>query len=189
MQLAIAIIFIIVLMNLWLSNVRKDEFVLAQHFSQMGEQYLQQTAMSISQLQQTKKKKSVEQFIQKLVEQEHIKSVQVYDAGGQKVAEAGQAESALSLYGADTNSPDAKDNSDQFTPFVMSLTSDPNSGFVRLDVKASVITQALAEENNNQQQLARVMLLMAGCAGFFLTRGLSRFSRQGFRVANQKQQA
>lgn len=181
MQLAIAIICIIILMNMWLDNVRKDERVLAQHFDKIGEKYLQQAAIGVRSMQSKNDKAALVQYLEQLATEDEVDSIQVYGATGEKLAESGNASLMPTAY-------DVKHQpfNEATVPFVKALSDEKGSGFIRIDLVKSEMIDALAKENSDQQQLTRLMLLIAGITGFFITRGLSRFSRQGFRV-EQKQ--
>lgn len=184
MQLAIAIVFIIVLMNIWIENVQKDQQVVNAHFHQMGNQYIHQLNMGLSVFLQNGNHKGVEKFITTLAEEPHITSIFLYDSSGQALAQAGEEVSIKSLYGLE---PNTENLSGQLVPFVAEIRTDKVLGYVRINLIKGNIVDALSKENSDQQRLVRMMLMMAGLAGFFLTRGLSRFSRQGFRVAPKVQ--
>lgn len=180
MQLAIAIVFIIILMNIWIENVQKDQQVVNAHFNQISDQYIQQLNMGLSVFLENGKQQDVETFINKLVSESHITSIFLYDVTGQTLAQAGEEVSIKSLYGLE---PNTRDLSRQLVPFVAEIRTDKVLGYVRINILKSAIVDVLNKENHDQQQLVRMMLMMAGLVGFFLTRGLSRFSRQGYRIA------
>ena len=54
---------------------------------------------------------------------------------------------------------------------------------MRLTLDKKYLTLDLLKNNDEQFTLLRLMMIIAGIVGFLLTRGLNRFSRQGFRLA------
>ncbi len=179
MQLAIAIIFIIVLMNIWIENVQKDKQVVDAHFNYISDQYIHQINISLTVLLDKNRYSEIKQYLDSLAKESLITSVFLYDVTGQTIAQAGKPVSIKSLYGLE---PSTRNVSSEAVPFVSELRTDKVLGYVRINVIKNAIVEKLHKENQDQQQLVRIMLMMAGVAGFFLTRGLSRFSRQGFRA-------
>ena len=70
-------------------------------------------------------------------------------------------------------------------PFVEEIRTENIEGYVRVTLKKSLLTQALHQADMENSERQRVLMVIAGIVGFFLTRGLSRFSRQGFRLSKQ----
>ena len=94
----------------------------------------------------------------------------------------GEASASIkSLYGID-ESLQTLNKSAQYSPFVSEIRTDKLIGYLRLTIEKSYLTSTLAKNNNNTQTLYRFLLIIAGLVGFLLTRGLNRFSRQGFRM-------
>ncbi len=179
MQLAIAIVFIIVLMNIWIENVQRDQQVVNQHFKQVGDNYIHQTNISLRVLLAAGNRENIQVYLDNLVDEPYIASVLLYDETGQLTAQAGDQRTVVELFGLAPNTLNIAENT---VPFVSEIRAQKVLGYVRVNMVKAQLVQQLNQENNDQQQLVRIMLIMAGLAGFFLTRGLSRFSRQGFRV-------
>jgi len=59
-------------------------------------------------------------------------------------------------------------------------------GYVRVTVKKNYFIDDLNTTNYDNHALIRLMMIIAVCIGFLLTRGLNRFSRQGFRPPIEK---
>ena len=87
------------------------------------------------------------------------------------------------LYGIAQGSDDT---SKQYVAFTHEIRGDELQGYLRLNVVRDVLIKPLEKQLFSQNELFRLMLLIAVAAGFLLTRGSSRFSRQGLRLAKKK---
>jgi len=185
MQLAIAIAFIVVLMNLWLYSQTQDKQTIEQHFYDVGQQYLQQALVGLSVLTSEVKtkqsRKLLQSYIDELQEAKVIKEVHLYDPSGQLVLSSEHAKTINALYGLS----DKKLNKSEFSvPFVGEIHNGQLLGYVRLTLDKKYLTANLLKNTDEQFTLLRLMMIIAGIVGFLLTRGLNRFSRQGFRLAD-----
>ncbi len=187
MQLAIAIVLIIILMNILLFSQGQNQTNIEQHFRTIGEQYTQQSSNSLSLLLSNKKTKQTQQYIDQLVTLIDVKEAHVYDVSGQLLFHSTESNSINELYGI---SEFRVDNSALFIPFVSEVRTLDNQlqGYVRLTLLKSNITEPLLVMNDDNFELFRILLVLAGIIGFLLTRGLNRFSRQGYRLHQKKQQ-
>jgi membrane protein len=70
-------------------------------------------------------------------------------------------------------------------PFVSEIRKERLIGYVRLTLDKNYLTTKLLKNNDQQFTLLRLMMIIAGVVGFLLTRGLNRFSRQGFRLVDK----
>lgn len=193
LQLLSAILLIVLLMTLWLSTAEKSEQALSLHFEQTAEKFLEQAIVGVSVLLVEKETaKSIkarnvqlQTYINHLGEADFIKQVHLYDATGLllfKSDSGGEASASIkSLYGID-ESLQTLDKSRKYSPFISEIRTDKLVGYLRLTIEKSYLTAALAKDNDNTQTLYRFLLIIAGLVGFLLTRGLNRFSRQGFRM-------
>ncbi|WDE12850.1 AhpA/YtjB family protein [Thalassomonas haliotis] len=193
LQLAIAIVFIIVLMNLWLAVANRGQVTIEQHFDHLGDIYLEQVAVAVlTLLEKNQKEKSPRQgnnrqdlqlYIDQLGQMPMVKDVSLYDPQGRLLVQSNSAETVKDLFGL---SPASSDRSKFYVPFVQELRNDKLRGYLRLSIEKSAFTSELNTTNHDAQRLLGLMLIMAGLTGFLLTRGFSRFSRQGYRLAKPK---
>ena len=185
MQLAIAIAFIVLLMNLWIYSQTQTEQTINQHFYDVGEQYLQQTSAGVSVLTtEIKSKQSrilMQNYVDELQQAQAIKEIHLYDVTGQLLISSKGAKSVKALYGLSENK---LNKSEGFPPFVGEIRQKTLLGYVRLTLDKRYLTEKLLTNSDEQFTLLRLMMIIAGIVGFLLTRGLNRFSRQGFRLAN-----
>jgi len=184
LQLAIAIVFIVVLMNLWLALGNRGQATIEQHFDHLGDVYLEQAAVAVLTLleknqQNEDNRQDLQAYIEQLGQMPMVKDVALYDARGRLLAQSSASETVKGLYGL---SPATSDRSRRYVPFVQELRNDKLRGYLRLSIEKSVFTSQLNVTNYDSQRLLGIMLLMAGLTGFLLTRGFSRFSRQGYRL-------
>jgi membrane protein len=193
LQLLSAILLIVLLMTLWLSTAEKSEQALSLHFEQTAEKFLEQAIVGVSVLlveKKTAKSKKAQNaqlqtYINQLGEADFIKQVHLYDETGLllfKSDSGGEASASIkSLYGID-ESLQTLNKSRKYSPFVSEIRTSKLVGYLRLTIEKSYLTTGLAKNNDNTQTLYRFLLIIAGLVGFLLTRGLNRFSRQGFRI-------
>ena len=181
LQLACGIVIIVVLMNILLDNYHRQAQVIYAQEQQYGNDYIEQAAYGVILLIKQGKKSQVNDYLEKLTLPAVVRSVTLYDQTGQTIGQAGEATSINVLYGVHSLNQQL-DNSSGLKQFVVELRDEKLYGYLRLTVVEHVWQQSLIAANNDSQELMRIMLLLAGLAGFFLTRGLSRFSRQGYRI-------
>ncbi len=193
MQLAIAIVLIIVVMNIWISSDQQSKLVINEHFNAIGQDYITQASAAVSQLITEQENNShysrqLKHYLQSLVAAKAINSVSFYDETGQLIINIHNDPSINELYAVNTKK---QRNTEQLVPFVSELRhlKQVNNGvaqlqgYLRLTMNKAVVTQVLTQAERDKSQLERLMLIMAGFIGFLLTRGLNRFSRQGYRLA------
>jgi membrane protein len=184
MQLAIAIAFIVVLMNFWIYSETQNKQTINQHFYDVGQQYLHQTSAGLSVLAtevKTKQSKlSLEKYIDGMQEVPSIKEIHLYDESGQLILSSKHAKSVKALYGL---SEQQLNKSEFLVVFISEIRNDKLLGYVRLTLDKKYLTTKLLKNNDEHFTLLRLMMIIAGVVGFLLTRGLNRFSRQGFRLA------
>jgi membrane protein len=197
LQLLGAILLILLLMTLWVSTAEKSEQALSLHFEQTAEKFLQQAIAGVSVLlvekeaSQSKKVRlaQLQSYLNNLGGADYIKQVHLYDETGLlllKSASGGEAGATIkSLYGID-ESLQTLNKSGIYSPFVKEIRADKLVGYLRLTIEKSYLTATLAKEDHNTQTLYRFLFIIAGVVGFLLTRGLNRFSRQGFRMPDTK---
>ena len=195
LQLLSAILLIVVLMTCWLANAERSQQVLQQHFEQVANDFLQQTLAGISVLftdnQNTVSKKArnaqLQSYVNNIASADFVKQVHLYDHTGMLLLtseDSGEASASIKLlYGIDESQP-TLNKSVQYVPFIKEIRHEQLIGYLRLTVAKPYITSQLAKNNADSQTLFRLLLIIAGGVGFLLTRGLNRFSRQGYRAPN-----
>jgi len=182
MQLAIAIAFIVLLMNLWLFNYNENKQTINDHFYYVGQQYLKQNTLALS-VAITQDKKQLQKYVDNLSQVDWLKDMHIYDVSGQLIASSRSHHSIKDLYGI---SPHKIDKSVEYIPFISEIRTDELHGYARITIEKKYLTDTLLNSSNEQYSWLRLMLLIAGIVGFLLTRGLNRFSRQGFRLSQKE---
>jgi membrane protein len=193
LQLVSAILLIVILMVFLVVNAEKSDQALEQHFEQVSNNFLQQAVAGISALLDenrvsgSKKNQNalLQSYLNNLANADFIKQVHLYDKTGLILLmseSSGEASSSIKLlYGID-ESIQTLDKSKQYVPFITEIRSENLSGYLRLTIEKSYLTSALTKDSEESHTLSRLLLIIAGLIGFLLTRGLNRFSRQGFRA-------
>lgn len=191
MQLAIAIVLIIVVMNIWIASDQQSKAVINKHFSTIGQDYIAQASATVSQLLADNKTEqqnnALKKYLDTLVVAKAVNSVSFYDETGQLIINVNNDPTMNEIY-AHLN--DKQKISAQYIPFVREIRRLDQvkngiaevQGYLRLTINKPLITQTLTQAERDKSQLERLMLMIAGLIGFLLTRGLNRFSRQSFRL-------
>jgi len=177
LQLAIAILLIVLLMNFWVNSRDAQQIQIQGHANKIGKLYLAQAAINTLPYL-TQKSSQLQQYADTLVQQPLVKSVHIYDITGQVMALSERAESINDLFGISTRKIN---QTDEVLPFVQELRIDELHGYIRLSLHRSILVDELAENSRSQYDIMRLLMIVAGVIGFLLTRGLNRFSRQGYR--------
>lgn len=197
LQLVSAILLIVLLMTFWLANTEKSNQVVEQHFAQVSESFLQQAVAGVSVLLtenealMSKKNRhaQLQSYLNNLASADHIKQIHLYDNTGLLLltsATNGEASDSIKLlYGID-ESLATLDKSKQFVPFIKEIRTEHLIGYLRFTIEKSDLISPLTKNNSESQTLFRLLLIIAGLIGFLLTRGLNRFSRQGFRAPSTR---
>ncbi|PKI14201.1 hypothetical protein [Colwellia sp. 12G3] len=207
LQLASAILFIILLMGILQSTDGKNTDNLTAHFNYIAKQQLQQAivgvAVILEQSHESKLKQDafLQHYLNGLTKVNFVKQAHLYDASGLLLVSSvsvekdnqgnnissSKAKSINDLYGI---SPHQRNLTDTLSPFIEEIRYTDSSnyklhGYLRFTIEQSYLTDILAKADEEQQSLQRLMLLLAGVIGFLLTRGLNRFSRRGYRLSQK----
>ena len=200
LQLVSAILLIVLLMSFWVANTEKNNRLVELYFTDVADKFLQQGVAGISVLLSQKdadiSKKDryaqVQAYLNNLARADHIKQVHWYDKTGLLLLSSeinDQASGSIKLlYGID-ESLTTLDKSQQYVPFIKEIRTDTLIGYLRFTIEKPYLTSSLTKNHNESQTLFRALLIVAGLIGFLLTRGLNRFSRQGYRAPSLRSSA
>ena len=183
MQIGIAIILLLMILNLSVISVDESEELLEQHFTTLSKQFTEQAVNTSKVLLKAKNKKQLQEFVQSLTVSELVLEAHLYDQRGQVIAHSEQHTSVNELYGIEKGSINT---SDKYVPFIQEIRGDNLLGYLRLNLVKEKVTDTMQDQIYNQFELFRIMLIVAVIAGFLLTRGFNRFSRQGLRIRKSK---
>jgi membrane protein len=178
LQLVIAIFLIIMVMDFWLTSRHEQQVQIQKHADTIGKMYLAQAATS-SFAYLTEKNVGLQHYVDNLAQQPLVKSVHIYGKTGQIIAASTGSESVNDLFGLAVMKVN---QSDEITPFVQELRFKELKGYIRLSLYRSLLVDDLEANSVLQYDIMRLLMIVAGVIGFLLTRGLNRFSRQGFRL-------
>lgn len=178
-QLAIAILTISLVMNLWVSNNRNINQSFEKHFQMLGHNYLVQSTQVIQLLLKKNDKKSIQSYLQNVTQSPWIKDIIWYGPTGQIILASDNSLSMKSLYGIETFTLNRHQT---HTPFIQELRGEKLEGYLRITLDKELLTAELTKEQYTRDMVLRAMIILAGIVGFFLTRSFNRFSRQGFRI-------
>jgi len=193
LQLVSAILLIVILMAIWVSSTEKSQRVIDQHFEKTARQYLFQAiagteAILIKNTLKLGKKSSqvlLQSYLNNMAEADFVRAIHLYDSKGELLlASEGMTDSSSSikaLYGIE-QAYKTLSKSEKYIPFISEIRHEKLTGYLRITLEKSLLISELEKENNEQLNLFRMLLIIAGLVGFLLTRGLNRFSRQGFRI-------
>lgn len=178
-QLAIAIVTIIVVMNLWINNNNLLNQSIENHFEEIGKEYLMQSSEVIQLLSLNKEKELITDYLQKITESPWVKDIRWYDATGQLILGSENSPSISELYGI---SPQSRNQHQAYVPFIQEIRQHKLQGYLRISLDKKAVLSSLKDDHYNRDMLLRLMIILAGVTGFFLTRAFNRFSRQGYRI-------
>ncbi|WP_448548268.1 AhpA/YtjB family protein [Thalassotalea fusca] len=178
MQLAIAIVLIIVLMNMWISTHNHMKQSIEQQFTFVAEQYLDQTANGVS-IFVDENREQLQVFIDGMAQSEWVEGILVYDDTGLTIAANHKPDSINDLFGISAYRPNV---ANEKVSFVREIAQGKFEGYVRVTLAKKAYVSTLNQASQDHYDLLRLMMIMAGGVGFLLTRGLNRFSRQGYRL-------
>ncbi|MGV2870964.1 AhpA/YtjB family protein [Colwellia sp. E150_009] len=193
LQLVSAILLMIMLMVFLVANTEKSSQVLEEHFKQVADKILQQTMSGVqvllsensSSISNKDREAQLQSYLNIIANADYIKQAHLYDETGLLMLESelgGEASSSIKLlYGIDKNVK-TLDKSKQYVPFIKEIRHEKLLGYIRITIEKSYLTSELAKNSYESQTLYRLLLIVAGLIGFLLTRGVNRFSRQGYRV-------
>lgn len=180
LQLAIAVICIVLLMNLWLYSETGHKKVIDEHFSDVSQLYTEQAVAGLKVILQQGNSQAVDDYIESLSAANFIHDVVYYDQTGLLVSSSIDALNMPSLIGYENKSPNTEL---PYIPFIKEVRTDKLVGYLRFTVDQKLVSKKLLSSSFDVHEIMRLMVIFAVFIGFLLTRGLSRFSRQGFRIA------
>lgn len=183
MQLAIAIVLIIVLLNLWLSSYNSSKESIHEHFYALAEQHLSQAISGVLSLELIDKTDELDKYVNALSNADWVYDAHIYDATGKTIAVSNTNASIKDVYGITLNK---SNKSDEYIPFIQEIRTNELIGFMRITVDKSYFTSSLDETSYSNHATLRLMIVMSIFIGFLLTRGMNRFSRQGYRLPIEK---
>ena len=184
LQLAIAVILVILLLNLAIFNNSENSATLEQHFDQLGHEFLLQNKASVELLLRQKNRAQLRAYIEQQVTNEVIASAHLYSHTGQLIASSNE-QSINQLYNVGNKQNGAQMAvTKDLVPFVLALGKQGELGYLRFNLNKEKLLVALEQRQQHNQQLLHLLILLAGFIGFLLTRGFARFSRQGFRASS-----
>lgn len=193
LQLVSAILLIVLLMTIWVASVDKNQQTIVKHFEQTSNQFLQQSIAGVSLLleensvQGNKKSRYalLQKYLNKTAEANFVRDIHLYDETGMLLLSSENKSyspsSIKSLFGIEQTQK-TLNKSAQYIPFIDEIRDGQLKGYLRITIEKSLLISTLEQESQDRQALYRVLLIIAGIIGFLLTRGLNRFSRQGFRM-------
>jgi membrane protein len=193
LQLVSAILLIVILMFFLVTNTEQNDRTVEQHFEQIADKFLQQAISGISVILTdystpiSKKERNVQlqSYLNNLAAANYIKHAHLYDHTGLLMLKSesdGESTNTIKLiYGIDEVMP-SLDRSKQYIPVIQEIRNVELTGYLRLTIEKSYLTSELSKNNYETHATFRLLLIAAGVIGFLLTRGLNRFSRQGYRA-------
>ncbi len=183
LQIGVAIILILLILNISVLSVDDSTESMEQHFQVISKQFVAQAVNTSKSLLITKNRQQLQVFVESLAISDVVAEAQIYDKAGQLIAHSSANSSIKQLYGID---PSSIDNSSKHIAFIQEIRDEKLHGYLRLFIVKDSLLNSLQQQNKSQFEIQRIMLLIAIFAGFLLTRGFSRFSRQGMRLGKSK---
>lgn len=177
LQLAIAVICIVALMNILVASQNQQDDVISEHFSQSSQMQIEQAVVALKVLIKQNDQKAIDAYIQELAQQALVQAVSYYDVTGKLLA---SSDKELPMFNLINNEELV---SSHYQVFVKEIRQPKLIGYLRFTINKKLATKSLKTANFDVHETMRLLALFAVVIGFLLTRGFSRFSRQGFRIA------
>lgn len=178
LQLAIAIVFLLVTLNMWVVSYVDEKQHIKQQLKDVATSHTQMIANSSIRLWD-EKPENFQEFIDETALLPWVQDISVYQQTGQLRYASSRQVPVKTLYGFDQQFEDV---SGEYTTVVLPIEK---LGYVRVTAVNSAFIASLTDAAEQQHTDFRIMLILAGIVGFLLTRGFNRFSRQSFRLAKK----
>lgn len=182
-QLVIAIVLIIFLLNFWVTSNERSEKAIHDHFYFLAEEHLAQSVTGVASLELIDKPDLLDKYVNGVSSADWVYDAHVYDTTGRTLAMSNTHASIKDIYGISLNK---SNKSGEYIPFIQEIKTEELIGFMRITVKKDYFTKKLDATNYDNHAMLRLMIVMSIFIGFLLTRGLNRFSRQGYRLPFEK---
>ncbi len=192
LQLGIAVLCIVVLLNILILSQNKQNSVIAKQFNYLSEVQLEQAVTAFKVLLNnedsisSKNKTNIEKYIHQLAQSNTVNDVHFYDESGLLQVSSSDSINMKTLYGLTPIELDTKDQSQLYGTFVEEIRTDKLLGYLRITINKEITNSRLTKANFDVHETMRLLVLFSLIIGFLLTRGFSRFSRQGFRMNKSK---
>jgi membrane protein len=174
LQIVLAVVMILALLNLWLSVSVKNHQMVEENFNQVGQAALSQAGIAVTSILASGNASQLQAYISQLGQSAFIKEVHLYDTRGKLIAQSEQATKVNSLY----NLSELENKlSSGYVPFVQEIRGDKLQGYLRLTIEKTNLTGPLRRTEQENQHLLRYMLIITLVIGLLITRSLSRFGR------------
>ena len=182
LQLAIAVLLLVLVMNEWLNSRTLQQDKIQHYGDYVAKLYLAQAAGNLSS-DQKPKLQQLQKYVDTLAKQPLVSSVHIYEKTGRVIVRSENGESINDLFGI---SPGIRHNSSNLTPYVQELGDDKVAGYIRMSFYRDRMVSQLMKDNQHLYRNLVLLMLISGVIGFLLTRGVNRFSRQGYRPPKNK---
>lgn len=178
LQLAIAVICIVVLLQILITSQSKQAIVIEDYFYTSSDQKLEQASTALKMLIAKNDKTAIDNYLTALSAAENIVQVKYYDHTGRLLASSENAASVRELLITEK----IISNAPSLATFVDEIRTPELVGYLQITFNEKLATEPLLAANYNVHETMRLIALFAVIIGFLLTRGFSRYSRHGFRV-------
>ncbi|QBY05157.1 hypothetical protein E2K93_12530 [Thalassotalea sp. HSM 43] len=185
MQIGVAVILLLMILNLSVMGVDDSEDLLDKHFDAVAKQHLLQAVNTSKVLLADKNKQQIQAFVSSLADADFVEQAVLYDSKGEAIASSDNQTSIQQLYGLSLGS---ESQAADYVPFIEEIREQKLYGYLRMNLVKQNVTEQMQGQIYSQFELFRIMLITAVVAGFLLTRGLSRFSRHGLRLPIKSRQ-
>lgn len=175
LQVALAVLGIWLLLQLWVMTQQQGKVLLQQQSSQLMRETLITMANTAGYLIDNDQLDGLEQLTQNLAASQYLFDVVVYDANGVRMSRSENSGPAYQLYHSDYI--------EALTPMVQPIIKQQQLlGYIKISLRLDATLSSVSQPWQDLMQRLLLMLLFAGCIGFLLRRGFSRFSRQSVRL-------
>jgi membrane protein len=179
-QIGLSIGLLIMVLNMWVNADQKGRQIQADNTANLTRQLAHQSTLIAKDYIKRNQLDKLTILLNNLASNPDIKQAMVYDDTGDVLA---QSEGAIT---ASTNLTQSNLDTSPVDPVTMYISEIHNDkkliGYLRISYLQQQALNIPLKNHSAAMRQMMLMMIIAGIMGFMLTRGLSRFSRNSYRV-------
>ena len=174
LQLGIAVILVVVIFSFWFTSFSQTKDEISIQFESTAQSFVQQAVVTVKVMLKNDRAAELKEFINSLDQAPLVHEARLYDTKGNIIAQTDKSQSVKQLFGLES---EIDGEAEEFVPFVSEIRTDKLLGYLRINLRRKSLTEPLDVKIEEQTKSVNLMIILAGIAGFLLTKGLSKFSR------------
>lgn len=171
MQLGLGILLLVAILTVWLFGKVQVNEDIDRHYGEMTRVYAQKVGSALSVMLDSEQMSLVEKYLVDLESQALVEHVRFYDAKGKLLwhSEQSQDMTEISLQGSNDI---VLRNDNRPLIYVEEVRNQKLQGYIRISLNQQMLSSEAKQSADNHYNYFRVLLLIAGIAGFLFARGI-----------------